>query len=193
MRGRKPQPTAIRRANGNPGKRAYNHAEPQPPKDLPDCPPHLSDIARAEWERVAETLHDIGVLTSVDRAALAAYCQAYGRWVEAEEQMKKTPAMLKTPSGYVQQSPWMSVANKQLEIMGRYMVELGMTPASWSRVAVPDDNARNEPVTIIRLVGMSRDEDGNLVEHQLPRDRWKDEPAPGNAKGVRYLDLDDRV
>ena len=91
MRGRKPQPTALRRARGNPGKRAYNEAEPQPPKDLPDCPPHLSDVARAEWDRVAVTLHDIGVLTKVDRAALAAYCQAYGRWVEAEEQMKKTP------------------------------------------------------------------------------------------------------
>jgi P27 family predicted phage terminase small subunit len=115
MRGRKPQPTALRRARGNPGKRAYNDAEPQPPKDLPDCPPHLSDVARAEWDRVAETLHDMGVLATVDRAALAAYCQAYGRWVEAEEQMRKTPAMLKTPSGYVQQSPWLSVANKQLD------------------------------------------------------------------------------
>ena len=192
MRGRKPQPTAIRRANGNPGKRGYNEAEPQPPKELPDCPPHLSEVARVEWDRVAETLHEIGVLTTIDRAALAAYCQAYGRWVEAEEKMKETPAMLKTPSGYVQQSPWMSVANKQLEIMGRYMVELGMTPASRSRVAVPD-GATSEPVTIIRLVGMSRDEDGNLVEHQLPRDREDDQAAAPNKKRVRHLDLDDRV
>ena len=38
--------------------------------------------------------------------------------------MKETPVMLKTPSGYVQQSPWLSVANKQLELMGRYTTEL---------------------------------------------------------------------
>ena len=44
---------------------------------------------------------------------------------------------MKTPSGYVQQSPWLAIANKQLELMGRYMTELGMTPASRSRVA-PD-------------------------------------------------------
>ena len=157
---------------GQPGKRGYNEAEPQPPKDLPDCPPHLSEVARAEWDRVAETLHEIGVLTGIDRAALAAYCQAYGRWVEAEEQMKKTPAMLKTPSGYVQQSPWMSVANKQLEIMGRYMTELGMTPAARSRVAAQLDEARQEPVTIVRLVGVRRDDDGNLVEFdRTPRDK----------------------
>ena len=170
MRGRKPQPTAIRRANGNPGKRAYNDAEPQPPKELPDCPSHLSEVARAEWDRVAETLHDIGVLTKVDRAALAAYCQAYGRWVEAEEKMKETPAMLKTPSGYVQQSPWMSVANKQLEIMGRYMTELGMTPAARTRVAAVEE-ASQEPITIVRLVGVRRDDEGNLVEHELPSQR----------------------
>ena len=30
-RGRKPKPTALRRLNGNPGKRGYNHAEPVAP------------------------------------------------------------------------------------------------------------------------------------------------------------------
>jgi P27 family predicted phage terminase small subunit len=134
MRGRKPRPTALKRLDGNPGKRALNHAEPVPPPGLPDCPEHLSEHACAEWHRLAEALHGMGVLTLADRAALAAYCQAYGRWVEAEEKLKETPAMIRTPSGYVQQSPWMSVANKQLELMGRYMAELGLTPAARSRI-----------------------------------------------------------
>ena len=76
----------------------------------------------------------MGVLTTIDRAALAAYCQAYGRWVEAEERLRETPMLFKTPSGYVQQSPLLGIINKQLELMGRYLVELGMTPASRSRV-----------------------------------------------------------
>ena len=42
--------------------------------------------------------------------------------------------LFKTPSGYVQQSPWLGIVNKQLELMGRYMVELGLTPAARSRV-----------------------------------------------------------
>ena len=45
----------------------------------------------------------------------------------------ETPPLVKTPSGYVQQSPWLAIANKQLELMGRYMTELGMTPAARSR------------------------------------------------------------
>ena len=153
MRGRKPTPTAIRRSTGNKGKRGYNHAEPVPPEGIPDCPPHLCEEAKAEWLRLAEPLHEMGVLTMVDRAALAAYCQAYGRWVEAEQKLAQSPTMLKTPSGYVQQSPWLSVANKQMELMGRFMTELGLTPAARSRVEAIRQVARHVPIdTITRII-----------------------------------------
>jgi P27 family predicted phage terminase small subunit len=128
-------PTALRRARGNPGKRRYNPDEPVPPEAVPRCPGHLSPPARAEWRRLVRVLARMGVVTAVDRAVLAAYCQAWGRWVEAEEKLKVTPVMLKTPSGHVQQSPWLSVANRQMELMGRCAAELGITPASRSRVA----------------------------------------------------------
>lgn len=139
MRGRKPKPTAVKLHNGNPGRRPLNPNEPQLPSTLPRCPPHLSAAAKAEWRRLARTLNRMGVLTLGDRAAFAAYCQAYGRWVEAEQKLAETPVLLKTPSGYVQQSPWLSIANKQMELMGKYMAELGLTPAARSRVVVPPD------------------------------------------------------
>jgi P27 family predicted phage terminase small subunit len=174
MRGRIPEPTAIRRMKGNPGKRAWNHAEPIPPEGMPDCPGHLSEVAREEWYRLAESLYRMGVLTMADRAVMAGYCQTYSRWVEAEEKLKTTPAMLKTPSGYVQQSPWIGVANKQLELMGRYMSELGLTPASRSRIAIEATPAVR-PITIERIIlrplegpgervaGSPQHEDGTLI------------------------------
>ena len=116
--------------------RALKVQAPERRARLPGCPSHLTPHAAKEWRRVARALYRMGVLTTFDRAALAAYCQAYGRWVEAEERLRETPLLFKTPSGYVQQSPWLGIANKQLELMGRYMVELGMTPASRSRVAI---------------------------------------------------------
>ena len=136
MRGRKPKPTKLKLLEGNPGKRPISGREPQPPASQPTCPAHLSPTAKAEWKRLARTLNKIGVLTQVDRAALAAYCQAYGRWVEAEKKLKETPVLLKTPAGYVQQSPWLTVSNKQMELMAKYMAELGLTPSSRTRLAV---------------------------------------------------------
>jgi hypothetical protein len=67
-RGPKPTPTALRRLQGNPGKRAWNHDEPVPPADLPTCPDHLNAAARDEWERLASVLHEMGVVTLVDDA-----------------------------------------------------------------------------------------------------------------------------
>jgi P27 family predicted phage terminase small subunit len=96
-------------------------------------------------------MHDAGVLTIADRAALAAYCQAYSRWVEAEEKLQETPKLLKTPSGYVQQSPWLSIANKQMELMSRYMSDLGLTPVARTRLARDETAAQADLPTTIRV------------------------------------------
>ncbi len=90
--------------------------------------------AKAEWKRLIRELFALGVVTALDRAALAAYCQAYGRWAEAERKLKETPMLLKLPSGYIQPSPWLAIANKQLELMAKYMAELGLSPVSRTRV-----------------------------------------------------------
>src|SRR6056297_3248078 len=139
-------------------------------KALPRCPAHLGDVARKEWRRLATPLYDAGILTLADRAALAAYCTAYARWVEAEEKLAETPALLKTPSGYVQQSPWISVANKQLELMGRYMSELGLTPSARTRLGHDDAGPAHDPVTKIEVVTVGKDEDGNWVDRQTDRE-----------------------
>ena len=56
--------------------------------------------------------------------------------MEAERKLAETPVILKTPAGYVQPSPWLAIANKQLELMARFMAELGLTPSSRSRLAI---------------------------------------------------------
>jgi P27 family predicted phage terminase small subunit len=165
MSGPPRKPTAWRRMEGNRGKKAWNHAEPLPPEGVPDCPEHLSEEARAEWHRLVETLVSMGVITVVDRAVLAAYCQAYGRWVEAEEKLRETPLLIKTPSGYVQQSPWLGIANRQMELMGRYMAEIGLTPASRSRIKASVN--LSEPldiVTRVEFVTLYEDDAGRRVE-----------------------------
>ncbi|WP_394892233.1 phage terminase small subunit P27 family [Mesorhizobium sp. AaZ16] len=91
--------------------------------------------AKTEWKRLAHHLHGLGIISELDRAALAAYCQAYGRWVEAERKLKETPALLRTPAGYVQPSPWLAISNKNVELMHKFMSELGLSPVSRSRVA----------------------------------------------------------
>lgn len=144
MRGRKPKPTAVKELEGNPGKRALNHAEPQPASDKPTCPSHIKGEARKEWNRISKDLHAAGLLTKIDKAALAIYCQAWERWVEAEEQLKKVGPVVKSPSGYPVLNPFWSVANKAMSQMQKALVEFGMTPSSRSRIHVADTAADDE-------------------------------------------------
>jgi P27 family predicted phage terminase small subunit len=141
MRGRKPVTTQLKLVKGNPGKRPLNTREPRPEVKMPTCPAHLSPTGKAEWRRIARQLHDMGIITELDRAALAGYCQAYGRWVEAERKLRETPLLIKIPSGYVQQSPWLTIANKQLELMHRYLSDLGLSPTSRPRIEAHPPNA----------------------------------------------------
>ena len=137
MRGRKPKPTHLKVLEGNVGHRRLNSDEPRPGLAIPTCPQHLCPAAKAEWKRLARQLSRLGILTILDRAALAAYCQSYGgRWVEAERKLSETPALLKMPSGYVQQNPWLTIAGKQLELMHKYLSEFGLSPVARSRVTV---------------------------------------------------------
>ena len=106
QRGRKPKPTAVKVLEGNPGKRSLNTKEPKPEKKAPRCPSWLEDEAKKEWKRMAKQLEHLGILTEVDMAAFAGYCQAYARWKEAEEFITQHGTIVKTPSGYWPQVPY---------------------------------------------------------------------------------------
>jgi P27 family predicted phage terminase small subunit len=85
-------------------------------------------------------LKDMGLLSLADRTALAAYCTAYSRWVQAEEQVRKFGAIVKSPEkGFPMKSPYLVIADQALETMRKFMVEFGLTPSSRSRIRIPDD------------------------------------------------------
>jgi len=130
---------------GNPGKRKIKAGEPIPIReDLPDPPPFLLDEAKVEWGRVSSELHRLGLLTKIDRSSLAAYCQAYGRWAQAEKAIRKMAErdeltgglMIKTSNGNAIQNPLVGTANKAAGDMMRYAAEFGMTPSARVRLAV---------------------------------------------------------
>jgi P27 family predicted phage terminase small subunit len=109
---------------------------------VPELPSHLSAEAVLEWHRITKELLALKILTKVDRAALAAYCQAWGRWVDAEDHLRLEPMIFKSPSGYPVLSPWWSVANKSMEQMRNFLTEFGLSPASRTRIkgsAAPSD------------------------------------------------------
>ena len=146
-RGPAPKPTALEMLQGNPGRRSVNSREPKPkaPGTKIQPPAHLGPAAVKEWRRVRRVLEPVGLLTAADVDLLAMYCQAYQRWVSAEEQVKQFGEVVKTKAGNLIQNPYLSVANRAMDQMLIYARELGMTPSARSRLQV---GSGEQPVSV---------------------------------------------
>ena len=149
MAGRKPKPTAVKKLEGNPGKRKLNTKEPMPGKGIPDCPDWLLPDAKEEWNRLCDKLNQMGVLTEVDRSAFAAYCQSYARWKEAHAHINMEGATYESDKGMQRPNPWVAICNTEQRLMLQAASEFGLTPSARSRImaasgAIKDDEDEME-------------------------------------------------
>ena len=151
-RGPMPKPAALKALQGNPGKRTPSVGDGvNPVIEIPSAPRHLSREAAKEWKRITPLLEELGLISGLDRAALALYCQAAGRLAELEMafngkvQAKVNAGMdyadavyeasyATTPSGYAQQSVIVQLIGKHREQLNRYLMHFGLSPAARGRV-----------------------------------------------------------
>ncbi|HKO87893.1 MAG TPA: phage terminase small subunit P27 family [Burkholderiales bacterium] len=150
--GPRPLPQNVHLLKGNPSKKSMASLLDdvvRPDVAIPPCPKELSKDARAEWGRIAPHLAALGLISEIDRAALAAYCSAWGTFIWAErriaafnkEKQDKTgeaALIWDTPSGYKQMSVTLQIRNRSMEQMKGFLAEFGMSPAARSRVTQSD-------------------------------------------------------
>ena len=136
IEGRRPKPTKLKLLAGNPGKRPLNTKEPGPRViALPKPPAELSVAARKEWRRLGRQLIALGILTEIDTAAFAVFCQAWGRWLEAEANLKKYGLVIPI-NGELRLSPYLRIADTAMATILRAAPEFGMTASARSRIHV---------------------------------------------------------
>jgi P27 family predicted phage terminase small subunit len=97
--------------------------------EIPPAPPCLDAEAQAEWPRIIGELIQIGTIDRVDAVALTAYCTTYSRWKEAEKQVREGGLVVKV-NGNPVANPYLSIANKSMEQMRRFLREFGLSPSS---------------------------------------------------------------
>lgn len=159
QRGFAPIPTAILKLRGSPLANR-NPREPQPERRCPPCPKWLGKAERQVWRQTAKELLKIGVLTVIDRNALARYCVLLVKWVKANEFIDKygttMPCKAVRPvrdangnqvfEEYVKcfiPMPQVGQLNQWNDALLRLEREFGLTPSSRTRIQV--DLPREEP------------------------------------------------
>ncbi|WP_040210838.1 phage terminase small subunit P27 family, partial [Clostridium polynesiense] len=83
----------------------------------------------------------------------AGYCQAYARWKEAEEFITQHGSMVRTPNGYLQQVPQVSIAQTNLKILLKFCEQFGLTPSSRSRIVTGESMANSSDEMELLLGG----------------------------------------
>ncbi len=139
------KPTALKVLQGTDRKDRINIKEPKPEIGIPTCPYFLSTAAKNEWNRIAPELEGLGLVSELDRAALAGYCELYARWGKALRKLKKHGEVKETPNGSVQVSPWLSIARSAEREMRLFMGEFGMTPCSRTKVSGRGKKKKADP------------------------------------------------
>jgi P27 family predicted phage terminase small subunit len=146
MAGRKPLPTNLKLIRGTARPHRMNHDEPMPPACVPEPPAHLEDRARAKFAEMAGMLAGCGVMTALDRDALARYSVIWVRWVDAEAEIKRKGPIVKTEAGNVIHSPYLAVANRCHRQLAQLEAEFGLTPSSRSRVRAAPQPVESDPI-----------------------------------------------
>lgn len=121
-----------------------NKKEPKPRIALPACPKHLKGLAREEWNRLAGELVELGMISNLDRAALAVCCTAYADYVIACNELAGKKAVLMSSKGGTYQNPWVAIKRRSMEQVIKFYAEFGMTPSSRSRVHAELPDAEDE-------------------------------------------------
>lgn len=139
MPGPKRKPSHLKVVTGNPGKRPLNDKEPKPSGNLYDPPEWLSEAQRKVWAYAIKTA-PFGLLKRLDQSALVVWVIASDLHRQAVEKLNAAEGamLIKTPNGMPAQSPFLSIVNKQAQIMLKAAGEMGFTPASRSKVEVDD-------------------------------------------------------
>jgi P27 family predicted phage terminase small subunit len=165
MPGPVPKPTALKLAQGNPGKRALNKREPNF-TGAPICPTWLTNPAKTEWNRIVTELSALDMLRSVDSSALAAYCQSYARWQSAEKIVDKEGQTVQEPVlnkagevlGYkVKRHPATTIAKDALTSMLRAAALFGFDPSSRSRLSVGEPTRADPFAEFMKEMGADED------------------------------------
>lgn len=158
QRGPKPLPKNVHMLRGNASKRPLSDLTDsvEPDVEIPGCPKHLLPEAKKEWKRIAPELEGLGLVSKIDRTALALYCQEYAWWVWHDTALQRAIKLAdqaqkdaeakgqvydggdgftqRTPNGHLAYNPHWVARNKAAQAMDKFLASFGMSPSSRGRV-----------------------------------------------------------
>jgi len=140
MPGPKPTPTKILKMRGS-WRGDTRKNEPKMEPGAPRRPTWLVGEGAAAWRQIVPRLDKAGLLSLVDRHALARYCDAWSRWQAASVWLREHGEVypIKDDAGkvkYFKRWPQAAIYTELCGVLSRLEAEFGLTPSARTRLEV---------------------------------------------------------
>lgn len=139
-RGRKPVPTKLHVLRGNPSKKKnLGENEPKPSAGSVDPPEWLRDEAKRAWFILAPEFSAQGILTASDVPSLAAFCSAWGDFVNADRALEAEGdiEVIQTKSGEIRrENPWHYIKARALTQCDKWAAQFGIGASYRAKLSV---------------------------------------------------------
>lgn len=149
--GPKPKPALAVVREGNPGKRPVADSVVLPPSALrePDWGELLDDGPREDaallWRQLAPTLARSVGLVGEQQVVLEDYCVTVARIRQGERAISRDGMVVPGAMGGVVKNPWTTVLNQYRSHLRSLVGELGLSPASATRITRPESSDEDDP------------------------------------------------
>lgn len=149
--GPKPKPALAVVREGNPGKRTVIDSVVLPPSALrePDWAADLDEPVAADaaalWRQLAPTLARAVGLVGEQQVTLEEYCVTVARIRQGERAITREGMVIPGAMGGVVKNPWTTVLNQYRAHLRSLTGELGLSPASATRITRPESSDEDDP------------------------------------------------
>lgn len=145
--GRTPKPAKLRllegRGHGTDSGGRKVQTGPAFKRIPPKAPTWLSREAKAEWKRVLPELSRLDLVKEADRAALAAYCEAWSTFVAASRQVAREGLTIAAAQGTLPH-PAVAIARNAGREVRSWASHFGLTPSTEQALAKGADDGQED-------------------------------------------------
>lgn len=136
---RGPAPASKKELEARGSWRAKKRAEnPELVPGTPKCPSWLSKEARDEWDNVIGDLKELGCLAKTHRATIVDFCQAFAELQISTRTLDEVGRVYEDDKGVIRKHPMVAIQHSAMQKVKMLAQELGLSPASLSRVPKSD-------------------------------------------------------
>ena len=115
----------------------------KPNMDKVRCPTWLDAEAKKHWTLLSAELQEFDLLTNVDVGALAICCDAFSKFIKANNEIEKHGMLVtyanKGGNKNIVPNPYVALSNKYSDVYKRFCTEFGLTPAARLKLAAPKE------------------------------------------------------